>query len=180
MNMTKKHSGFSLVELVIVIIIIGILAAVGIGFGNKQLANARVTTVGNNVKMVASDTESAIIDLGFLEDVSDVETVKNYFARWDSTYLTCAIDVENIELVAADDAFGSNYSGVKIQTVGYQDSWGMEYRIFYLIPEDKENVPYRIIIASAGPNSIFSEDAETGYVNKMFDDDIVMIMEPRD
>ena len=78
MNIKRKR-GFSLVELVVVILVIGIIAAVGIGFGTKQLSSARLTTVSNNLKLVASDIESAIIDMGFLESVDNQADAKNYF-----------------------------------------------------------------------------------------------------
>jgi hypothetical protein len=54
----------------------------------------------------------------------------------------------------------------------------MELRIYYLIPTT--GTKYRIIIASAGPNGKFAADAEFGYINAEFDDDVVMVMEPRE
>lgn len=188
MNIERKR-GFSLVELVVVILVIGIIAAVGIGFGTKQLSSARLTTVSNNLKLVASDIESAIIDMGFLESVDNQADAKNYFEKWSSAYLTCPLDVaDTIQFVDAGGVFGADYSGVWMETFAYEDPWGNQLRLYYMIPTTGTN--YRIIIASAGPNGYWAEDAANGYTTatnaateelqkQYFEDDIVMIMEPR-
>lgn len=185
----NRKRGFSLVELVVVILIIGIIAAVGIGVGTKQLSSARIKTVSNNLKLISSDIETAVIDMGFLESIENQDNVKNYFEKWSAAYLTCPLDVEDtIQYVDAGGIFGADYSGVWMDTYAYEDPWGNELRLFYMIPTTGPN--YRIIIASAGPNGYWSADAANGYMSAMnaatedlqkqyFEDDIVMIMEPR-
>ena len=98
--------------------------------------------------------------------------------------LASPLDLENIVLVpdaAATDPvydFGTDFTGAVIETSGYADPWDMELLIYYLIPTT--GTKYRIIIASAGPNGKFAANAEFGYINAEFDDDVVMVMEPRE
>lgn len=176
MHRTKKK-GFSLTEIVIVIIIIGILALIGTSVGSTQISKARINTVSNNMKLVSSEVENAIVDLGFLESIDDEVETRSYFNTWNRKYLTPNIDSETIVIVPAGGMFGANFSGVYIETKNYEDPWDNQLRIYYMIPTVGEE--YRIIIASAGPNSQFAPDAANGYINLAFDDDVVMVMEPR-
>lgn len=178
----RKHvkRGYSLVELVVVIIIIGILAGVGLNFGGKQIAKARIQSASNNIKIVANDVESAVIDVGFLDKntaMTDTSARTNYFKTWDNKFLSCPLNLDTLVPVPENDAFGSDFCGCYMDTESYADPWGNELRIYYMIPVDGEM--YRIVVASAGPNSLWAEDAAYGYINGNFEDDIVMIMEPR-
>ena len=173
----RKHEkrGYSLVELVVVI-----LAGIGLNFGGKQIAKARIQSAANNIKIVANDIESAVIDLGFLDKntvLTDTNARTNYFKTWDTRFLSSPLNLDSMVVVPESDAFGSDFCGCYLNTSSYPDPWGNELRIYYLIPVDGEM--YRIVVASAGPNSQWAEDAAYGYINGNFEDDIVMIMEPR-
>lgn len=180
--MHAKRRGFSLTELVIVIIIIAILSAIGLAVGGKQVSLSREKTTTNQAKLIGSNIENAVVDLGFL----DAATVKanptallNYLTLWDMDYLSSPLDLINIHLETEDDsAFMPDYRGAWVETVGYDDAWGCPLRMYYLAPVSGSGM-YRIIVASSGPNSQWADDAETGYANAGFEDDIVLIMEPR-
>lgn len=178
----NRRKGFTLTELVIVIIIVAILAGVGLAVGTTQIEKSREKTTTNRIRTLANDVETAIVDLGFLdaEIIESNETaVINYLSTWDVTYLTSPLDTNNAKFeLSPTGKFLPEYVGVWVETKGYTDSWDNELRIFYLAPKTDGGV-YRIVIASRGPNSVWSEDSENAYTSGGFDDDIVIIMEPR-
>lgn len=179
--LTRKHArkGLGLIEIIICLVIIAIIGIVGYNASRKQVSKAKMTTISSNLQVLAGDIERAIIDMDFLSDVSNASMVTNYFSIWDKKYTTCPIDIDNMEIIhaGATQLFGEGYSGVILPTVNYADPWGNELRIYYMIPT-AGNI-YKIIVASAGPNGMFAADAETGYRNNAFEDDVLLIMEPR-
>ena len=120
--------------------------------------------------------------MGFLDEASGTtdankSIVSDYFATWDSKYLTAPLDTDtsNIEF----ELETSGYSGCMLNTSDFKDPWGNEYRLYYLVANVGDVYNYRIVLASAGPNSTFAPDAANAYFGKAYDDDIVMVMEPR-
>lgn len=192
-KLMQKRKGFSITEIIIVIIIIGILAGVTIAVGNIQLSKSRKQTVTDNLKVLGSNIEVAISDEGFLKSVTDnslnsnLTTPYEYFKLWDDAYLNCPLELSDMVLVDYNSTgtsskgiiygFGSEYSGAVIQTKKYEDPWGNELYIYYLIPATGNQ--YRIVIASAGPDGVFYDDYTKAYLDGDYDDDIVMVMIPR-
>ncbi|AKJ63763.1 type II secretion system protein [Kiritimatiella glycovorans] len=66
-----KKSGFTLVEIMIVVAIIGLLAAIGIPSFQKARANALEKSKENNVRMIETAVEQWAMDQGLTND-SDV------------------------------------------------------------------------------------------------------------
>lgn len=191
MRKFTRH-GYSLIELVVVILIIGILAVAGVGFGGKQISNARMNTISNNLKIVGNDIENAIVDIGFLtkDEIENQSTATEYFREWDKKYMTSPLNLDTVTTSASGDSgdYGSSFSGACVDTIGYTDPWGNELKIFYLAPAENGN--YRIVVASAGPNGKWADDAIHAYIHtgetdtegnvvNNLQDDVVLIMEPR-
>ena len=74
--MKKGKKGFTLVEIMIVVAIIGLLAAIGIPSFQKARANSRDRAVQNNIRMV----ESAAEQYGMENALDDAAIVTS--AQW--------------------------------------------------------------------------------------------------
>lgn len=175
----KRRKAFSLIELVVVIIIIGILGVIGGNVGHRQIGNARISSVENNMQIFATDIENAVMDIGFIEEISAEKKadISTYLSILDNQYLTFAIktSVDDIEI----HSYGTDITGFTVETNHAADPWGNEYKIFYVLDSSGSEAKYRVIMASSGPNSMFSADVANAYSNKQYDDDIVLILEPR-
>jgi type IV pilus assembly protein PilA len=64
MNNTKQKKGFTLVEIMIVVVIIGLLAAMAIPAFNKVRLQSRVKAVTNNLRQLASAGQQYMLDKG--------------------------------------------------------------------------------------------------------------------
>lgn len=64
LNSTKKHSGFTIVELLIVIVVIGVLAAISVVAYNGISQNARVSSAKALAKQVSTKVELAYTESG--------------------------------------------------------------------------------------------------------------------
>ena len=88
MNKKKKRQAFTLVELIIVIAILGILAAIAIPKYNKSRIKAAETAHLANVEMLKSAARMKILDkdesFNWPDDVDEngKETYLNYMEKW--------------------------------------------------------------------------------------------------
>jgi len=76
MTNTKSKKGFTLVEIMIVVVIIGLLAAMAIPAFNKVREDSREKAIINNLRQVASAGQQYILDEGKSSvDYADLEGV---------------------------------------------------------------------------------------------------------
>ncbi|WOO42949.1 type II secretion system protein [Rubellicoccus peritrichatus] len=64
MNNTKSKKGFTLVEIMIVVVIIGLLAAMAIPAFNKVREQSREKSITNNLRQIASAGQQYILEEG--------------------------------------------------------------------------------------------------------------------
>ncbi len=64
MTNTKSKKGFTLVEIMIVVVIIGLLAAMAIPAFNKVREDSREKAITNNLRQIASAGQQYILDEG--------------------------------------------------------------------------------------------------------------------
>lgn len=103
--MKVKSSGFTLIELMIVIAVIGILAAIAVRSYSKHVAKAKFTEVISSVQFIKRDVEICIFDQGWdsIEICSlgnsafDQGSVGWDLKKYPSDFVTKYVDSINIE-----------------------------------------------------------------------------------
>ena len=82
--MLRNQKGFTLMELMIVIVIIGVLAAIGVPAYTNYVEKARATTCGANRRSLSTanglyyaETGTYAGDINDLEDYLDATTISN-------------------------------------------------------------------------------------------------------
>ncbi len=162
-----RNKGFTLIETLIVIIIVGALIAVASLAASRAMTKGRITTTENSLQLFSADMDEVLSQYGTLA-ITDTETAKSQIMEFvnllETYYLSCYFDKES--LVIYDTFF-------EIQTSSLQDGWDNPFMLRYCFAE--ANAGYCLLI-SGGQNKIF--DCQE-YTNTYFADDILIAVVPK-
>src|SRR5438270_7232045 len=97
-KLTKKHAGFTLVEIMIVVAIIALLAAIAVPGFLRARKRSQATKILNDLRMIDSAIDQYAIETGKKTgDTVDVTDWTNYVKKDSTLYVT------------GQDLFGNDY-----------------------------------------------------------------------
>ena len=109
---TKSKKGFTLVEIMIVVVIIGLLAAMAIPAFNKVREQSREKAITNNLRQIAAAGQQYILEEG-VTDASYTELEGDYFTD------ISPVAGESYTGIDVVEAGGSIFAGSGTLTVYY-------------------------------------------------------------
>jgi len=113
--MKKTSSGFTIVELLIVVVVIGVLAAITIAAYNGIQARAQDTSVQNDLRAMAKKIELEAADTGSYQAISTATGIKITRSAFDTTennLYYCRNSTNTQYAIAARTKSGKNYKVV--------------------------------------------------------------------
>lgn len=132
--------GFTLVEVMIVVAIIGLLAAIAVPAYNRARTRSYITRAESDLRIISGAVEELAFDTGqwpggtALADVGDEEVLD--------------LNSGLAGIVANDGTFSSKWDGPYMKAVP-QDPWGMDY---FFDPDYQVDSAMRMVVGSYGPN----------------------------
>lgn len=109
----KKSKAFTLVEIMVVVVIIGLLATIAVPAFNKVRSTAREKAMINNLRQIASAAQQYLVDNGSTSSVSYNQLVSAGYLK----SFTPAAD-ENYAGVTVQDTSGSQTISVASANLG--------------------------------------------------------------
>lgn len=149
--MKNKKKGFTLVELIIVIAVIGILTAILVPSWMNYIRSARLKTQNNNARVIFNAAQTISQDYKFserkLEDANKIigKNVDFYF-YWDG---------ENGEIVNAD---GSDIGTKSASQIAFEREFSRKINNIY---DDSDNTVYKIYVENYLVQSVVSARSES-------------------
>lgn len=162
MNLNRK--GFTLIEIIITVAIIGILLAGITFYGSRSVEKSRIQTASSFLQMTVADLEAAFEDYGPLRqedgstETEQKEKSGEYLRKISHEYMHTDFEYES--LVVFED-------GLSIQ-LKEKDPWDNKYLLYYRYDKKAEG---NVTLSSAGSDRILSSGS---YEAGNFGDDIVL------
>lgn len=106
----KKNKAFTLVEIMVVVVIIGLLATIAVPAFNKVRATAREKAMVNNLRQIASAAQQYLVDNGSAASVSYNQLVtagylKAFTPAADESYTGVSVqDVSGTQTISVSSA----------------------------------------------------------------------------
>lgn len=164
MNKIRKEKGFTLAELLVVVVIVGILIAISIPLFTAQTKKAVIAANKANIRAAKAAAAAEYYSNSKILDVHTGKTTAAYFV-----YDTKKGELSDVILVE-----GENYSGAKYEGKSC-NQWGREYSnqakdnkvcekiMVFIGNSGKENEKHHNNPASVQTAPYYTEDNKVGY-----------------
>src|SRR5476649_2783527 len=117
MKMHKSTKGFTLVEIMIVVVIIGLLAAMAIPAFQKVRASSQDKAVGNNLRQLSQGAEQIFTEQG-VSSVASLSLVGTNSSQYVKTFATVANETYTATLQQGVAITASGIAGQRTFTYG--------------------------------------------------------------
>ena len=115
---TRKNSGFTLVEIMIVVVIIGLLAAMAIPAFQKVRANSQDKAVTNNLRQLSSGADQYYLENG-VTTVASNDLVGTFSTQYVKVISTVAKETYSTNLTQGQPVTALGVAGVR--TISYNN-----------------------------------------------------------
>lgn len=167
----KKRSGYTLIEIIIVMVVLAVFLGSAAVIGGRSIENARIRSTTNDMQIFAANMTEIYDDIGVLSfnnglnDEQKITVIKEFLDGISKGYLSFDFDLETLEIT--DEYF-------KVRTGNTMlDAWKNPYTMYYSMSSGNAG---KVIFLSGGANL---RSYENGYQSGDFSDDIVMLLKPR-
>ena len=171
--MHKRKRAFTLVEIMVVIVIIGIVTVAGYGAYNTAITNSKIDATETDLRAYSQSISSYFADYTNIK-IDDTLTEAAYNDRADEIVDLLNRQYLPTNIVRVETA--SNKTNFTCETTFKKDPWNNKYMV-YINTKDATGLPAgTVIIASYGKDGISSSST---YSSGDFGDDIIAIVEPK-